>query len=247
MYTLREAGYITDGASQVYVDFYIQNLSNDKDKAIEKAKVISTEIGLDFHADGELFALNEIKRLRKEEREMIERVARIEQEKRDYEAAVVFDAQVTDGNFVSGKYTGLSPTEVVEGKDDLQYIKWYAGQYVEGAKTKFNVNAYIAKRYVENNQVPESQFVGNVGENVTVTGKVRFSRLQESFYGMTRKVIIESDANVITIYSTSKAVNALEVGDKVEITGKVKKHDEWSNEKTTQLGGRLKVKTFEAV
>lgn len=242
MYTLREAGIYSDGNCMMYMDRYIQNLSNDREKAIEKAKSISTEIGIAFRTDGELFALNEIKRMRKEEREYIERIKKEEQERNDKEIRESFDAEVTDGNFIFGKYVGESPSDVVNNHEDIGYIKWLASQYVEGEISRFNVNATIAKRWVDENPQPESDFIGEVDTKITVTAKVIVAMNVDSFYGITRMVVLKDEnENVIKLYSTAKSVYALNIGQELTITGKVKCHTHYRGEKQTTLCGRLKI------
>lgn len=242
MYTLREAGIYTEGDNMMYVDYFIQNLSNDRDKAIEKAKVISTEIGLTFRTDGELFGLNEIKRMRTEERIRIEMIKEEEQNRKDKEVRESFDAEVSDGNFILGKYVGESPSDVATNHEDIAYIKWFAAQYVEGEVSRFNINAAIAKKWIDANPQPESSALGEVHENLTVTGKVIVSMNTESFYGITRMVVIKDDeCNVVKMYSTAKKINDLRVGDTITVTGKVKSHTTYRGEKQTNIGGRLKV------
>lgn len=63
MYTLRKWGLFNNGHKEFLGSLYVQNLSTDKERAIEKGASISESLGLPF--DDEIdFELNEIKRRR---------------------------------------------------------------------------------------------------------------------------------------------------------------------------------------
>lgn len=246
MYTLREAGYFTTEYGTAYADFYITNLSNDKDTAIEKAAKISNEYDLPFRTDGELFSLNEIKRRAAEEVEA-QRVARekAEQEKIQQEQEF-YEISLSEGMILVGKYAGRTIDEVVSITKG--YIEWLSTQYNEGAVSAFNVGAKLAHDWVKAN-VKDSEYVGTVGEKITVTGEVKTTRSVSGFYGTTRMVVVATEnGELVKLYSTAKAAYALREGDNVSITGKVKSHEkDYYNrdQKTTLLNGRMKFEVLE--
>lgn len=241
MYTLREAGYLTTAHGTVYHDYYICNLANDRERALEKAAEISGEYGIPLRTDGELFSLNEIRRRASEEVDAVrnERI-KAEQERNEKENSD-YAITLSEGMVLLGKYAGKTVEEIVEF--DLSYIKWLARQYQQDSITGFNVGAKLAHDWVELN-VQKSTYIGDIGNKLEFTGKVESNRAVNGFYGSSNCItVIDSDGILVRFYSTSKKSNTINSGDLVLIAGNVKSHDVdyVSREQVTILSGRIKI------
>lgn len=66
MYTLRKWGKFNNGTNEFYGSLYVQNLSIDKERAVEKGQKISDALGLEFESEID-FELNEIERRKRED------------------------------------------------------------------------------------------------------------------------------------------------------------------------------------
>jgi hypothetical protein len=100
--------------------------------------------------------------------------------------------------------------------------------YLEEAK------ATVEKKMRELAGPSLSQYVGEVGERLrNITAVYKSRRGFEGAYGWTNIFTFESEANVL-VWFTSTDLD-LEVGQTVDLSGTVKKHEEFRGVKTTQL------------
>lgn len=84
-------------------------------------------------------------------------------------------------------------------------------------------------------RLAQSQFQGSVGQKITASVTILFERKIESQFGVTTLYGMEDEAgNQYRWFSSSYKVE-LAKGDKVEISGSVKKHDEYQGVKQTVL------------
>jgi len=83
-----------------------------------------------------------------------------------------------------------------------------------------------AKRKAEAEARKSGEFVGTVGDKLTVTGSVVFYNTYDGTYGTSvRLTVLTDDGNRVTTYGSGKTLFGWSSGDKVEFTGKVKAHD----------------------
>lgn len=104
-----------------------------------------------------------------------------------------------------------------------------------------------AKRKAEAEARQHSEFIGEVGDKITVKGSVVFYNTYDGAYGTSaRLTIVTDDGNRVTTYGSGNTLFGWETGDHVEVTGKVKDHDNHPDYgKSTELE-RVKVKELDA-
>ena len=214
-------------------DYFFRNLSTDKAKAETLAEEFASYYGVPLRGNAE-FELEEIKRQKAEEaqnrREQIEReVARREQEYREEYARIS-----SEGVFVVGKYTGMTPEAV--SKTDLGYLFWAAQQHSENAFSKFNINCEVAKRYIEENNVQRGGFVGEIGEEVQVELTYCSSRWTTGQFPTLMHKCVTDNQEVVTFFSVAKKFKELKAGDKFLVKGLVKDHyTSYNGDKSTTI------------
>lgn len=220
------------GESRVILkDFYITNLSTDSKTAEEKAQRISEEIGIPFKGDAD-FDLEEIKRRQSEvvrqqkeaiERAIAERQQQIEQE---------FTASVNENVFIAGKYIGQTPSEVYA--KEANYLFWLANEYEEGVKSKLQVNAKIAKKFIEENDIQKPGYIGEEGEEVTVSLTLKHSQWTNSRFPSIMFICLTEKGEEVMFFTVAKKFQALENGNTFTIKGTVKEQREsYSGNKQT--------------
>ena len=91
-------------------------------------------------------------------------------------------------------------------------IKYYTGLYFETLKEK-------------NQKESKSQFVGNIGEKITIIADVTMYNSEPGNFNNIQHVckLIDDDGNKYMTYNIGKPVNK---GDTLKLTAKVKKHEE---------------------
>lgn len=226
-YTLRvmeNVGVYIEGQLRVIKkDFYIQNLSTDKQVAVEKAEKISEEMGLPFYGNAE-FDLEEIRRRSAEEtkaqKEAQERAIREQEEKIKQE----FIAAVGDSVFLTGKYTGRTASDVANV--DVGYLFWLASAFEEGSHSKFQINAYIAKKFIEENNIKQPGYIGEVGGEITTTLTLKYSKWTNGQFPTIMFVANTSFGEEVMFFSVAKKFQALENGNTFSIKGMVKEQRE---------------------
>jgi hypothetical protein len=80
----------------------------------------------------------------------------------------------------------------------------------------------------------DSQHLGEKGERLELEAEVVMMRDVDSFYGPSVLFKFVADGNVLTWFCSGRTPD-VEVGDKVQVRGTVKKHDEYKGTKNTQL------------
>ena len=79
-------------------------------------------------------------------------------------------------------------------------------------------------------------FVAEVGQKITVSGKIVKAYERDGSYGKTQHVVVETaDGNLVEAGGTSDWLYRIEVGDEVTMTGTVKKHGTSQDGKVTVL------------
>lgn len=88
-------------------------------------------------------------------------------------------------------------------------------------------------------EAAKSEWLGEIGEKVSLTGKCIFVKSYESFHGFNTLYIVKTDAgSIVKFYTQSQTFNGVSTGTTVEMTGKVKAQDtnaERDNQKVTVL------------
>lgn len=90
---------------------------------------------------------------------------------------------------------------------------------------------YLAEQEVK----AASQYAGEVGDVVTVTGEVKVALVVEGNYGSSVMVVLSNGPVTVKTYSTAKWAWEVERGDTLTLTGTVKKLDEYEGTKQTVL------------
>lgn len=239
MYTLRVMCFVKHSEGHYMKDYYIRNLSTDKEKANVAARFFSEQMGLPLKSDAH-FDLNEIKRRKSEEIEQARlHQERIEQERIEKQRIENLE-KIEENVFLIGKYTGETPHEVAAA-GDVQYIQWLANQAQDVNDNyfdKFNISAIIAKKWVEENPLPESEFVGEVGVKSTFKVRINYVRCVQSFRSVTYLFhMSDENGNVLKTFSTAKSMMDAPENEWITIQATVKQHDNcpYENKKVTML------------
>lgn len=122
--------------------------------------------------------------------------------------------------------------------DDV--MEWNA--YHKNAYFFESAKAFVEKAIAQAEGPSNSEYVGKVGERLrNVTAVYKSARGFEGRYGYTNIYTFESGENILVWFTTSEL--SLKKGDIVDLTGTIKKHEEFRGVKTTQLS-RCKVVTI---
>lgn len=234
MYTLRimfRCTVVIEGVRGTEMrDEYIQNLSNDKETAEQKARYMSEKLELPFKGNAD-FDLNEIRRSREGEaaarREAFEREARERAEA--WEAQKVED--INAGVMLMGKHIGKTAAEVAE--TDKAYLFWLAGE-IE-ASGKLGICAQIAAKYIAETNLQLPGYVGVVGEAIELVDlTLKRAFWTQGQYPTLMHVCEAVTGEEIVFFSTAAGFKAIEIGGKFSITGTVKDQREgWGGTKQT--------------
>ena len=96
-----------------------------------------------------------------------------------------------------------------------------------------------AERKAKAAEAAKSQWLGEVGDKVSLTGQCIFVKSYESFYGYNTLYIVKTEAgSIVKFYTSSQTFDGAEKGYTVEMTGKVKAQDinaDRDNQKVTVL------------
>lgn len=75
-------------------------------------------------------------------------------------------------------------------------------------------------------EAAQSQWLGDVGDKVSLTGVCLFAKTYEGFYGYKTMYIVKTDeGSICKFYTTSQTFDDVGKGSTVEMTGKVKAQD----------------------
>lgn len=140
-----------------------------------------------------------------------------------------------------GKYRGKTLGDVFV--EDPQYIVWlaknYNGKSAERAeRIKYYYDIYIETITKKNLEESKSQFVGKIGEKITVEVEVYSVEKQGDMYNKNnfnnKCKMIDDDGNKYTTFNigTNKEIQK---GDRIKLTAKVKGHSEYMGIKFTAL------------
>lgn len=229
MYTLRIMASVVSvnslGQRETFMDdYYIQNLSTDKQIADDKANSILAQMDIPFRPNAD-FDLNEIKR-RKASEVAAEREAR-EQAQREYLKleADRFAAQTTAGFMVCGKYIDKTAQEIVD-LGDIDYILFAAREHAVQVSTgPWAVNCAVANEWLQNNPQKASEYVGVVGEKITLELTVRTVRVCHGAFYTVLYVCATEAGDLVKFFTTAKAFDDVEKGHKIKVQGAVKAHE----------------------
>jgi len=158
------------------------------------------------------------------------------------------------------KYSDLFPFGKHKGyvisKAEPKTIMWWAEQEprdevgralinrcieIADERELFFIHNLICKGLqVEKAMEPESDYIGTVGERIKFSGDVVFFKGFETAYGWSSITKIKDpDGNLIVYFGTAE-LGA--VGDSVEFMAKVKKHEEYQDDKQTTVQRPTKIK-----
>lgn len=109
---------------------------------------------------------------------------------------------------------------------------WFEGFYGPDANTK--VRARIKEMQPAKEAV--SNWIGEIKDKVTFTGKVIMNKPVSTKYGITNLIKFEDEnGNIIQWWTTSSAIEILENGLTFTMTGTIKSLDEWNGDKLTTV------------
>lgn len=200
MYTLRQWQEVfeTNDYGVTYsrtVPAYIMTLSNNRERALERARAWCSNSILDESLIN--LTLGEIKRnhdgsfsVRPSEDSLIAKRDDIVSEA----VEKIEDEAITNGVMAFGKYEGLTPEQIVTEHSDVGYLLWVVNAFessydalVKAQTDAYNhklseerlrtnirnvslkcVNYLVAKSWVENNKIDNKPHVGEVGESIEI-------------------------------------------------------------------------------
>ena len=113
-----------------------------------------------------------------------------------------------------------------------------------GYKHPVELNAFIKAKQAEYAPKSASEYIGNVGDTLTVTAKLESIHQFEThftYYGETNYIYKFKDESGNTIVWKTSCFQKTEVGETYEVKGKVKEHSEYNGDKQTVLT-RCKIK-----
>lgn len=162
---------------------------------------------------------------------------------KDRAEKAAFMAKVTDADRKFAADALAWAPSLWEGKDDVSDYIWNLQSALEsklvGAKT-IGLVASLLSCYAKHLEMEiinkkrssyENNFLGNVGEKITVKVEVSFVHYIENDWGTTQLVkFLTAEGNTLVWFCSSS--KDYEVGERCQITGKVKKHETYRD--TTQ-------------
>lgn len=251
-YTLRIGGVFTavtfEGETYYYNGSeYCQNLSTEKEKAVQRGAEISDAMGLPFYADA-TFDLVEIQRISNEEatarREAEERF----QAEREKAKQAEYDCIINEGVMTGGKYTGCTIEQIAATPEGQDYLRWLARPINSdtNAFTKWDAMVQMALVWVKANPIKVSEWQGTVGNKHTFTAILTKKIWTNGRFPSCMFRFVDEDGNIFVTYSTSKGMTAINVWETATIEATVKEHEnsyyeDDANNKVTMLN-RPKVK-----
>lgn len=140
----------------------------------------------------------------------------------------------------SGKeFFKTSPEQRQKAREAAQkrrQAKWEAERDAREAKERLQNGGYTvceinairrekieAQRKVE---AAQSQWLGEVGEKISITGECIFAKTYQGFYGYSTFYVVKTESGDIVKFGTSgQTFDGVGKGTTVEMTGKVKNHE----------------------
>jgi hypothetical protein len=153
----------------------------------------------------------------------------------------------------SGKVSfKTSPEQRAQNREAAQkrrLAKWESERDAREAKERAENGGYTISELadMEQNRIEEqrkseaaqSQWLGDVGDKVSLTGECIFTKTYQSFYGYNTLYIVKTEGgSIVKFYTSSQTFGGVEKGVTVEMTGKVKSQDvnaDRDNQKVTVL------------
>ena len=127
-----------------------------------------------------------------------------------------------------GKHRGKTIGDVFV--EDPQYVVWLSKNdkgksEIMTDKIKYYTGLYFETLKEKNQKESKSQFVGNIGEKITIIADVTMYNSEPGNFNNIQHVckLIDDDGNKYMTYNIGKPVNK---GDTLKLTAKVKKHEE---------------------
>ena len=150
------------------------------------------------------------------------------------------------------EYFKTSPEQREKNREAAQkrrLAKWEAERDAREAKERAENGGYticeinaMRREKIEAERKAEaaqSQWLGEVGDKVSLTGVCLFTKTYEGFYGYKTLYVVKTDAgSICKFYTTSQTFDDVSKGSTVEMTGKVKAQDinaDRDNQKVTVL------------
>jgi len=130
---------------------------------------------------------------------------------------------VLSGDVVTSKHMGIAVSAVI-AYDKL----------VEGNR---QAAVWADEKAAREAKAASIDYVGTIGEKITITGIVSKNMVIETMYGFSHLVIVEGDNFVAKMFTTAgwSESDSADVDKTVTLTGTVKAHDEYNGTKQTVL------------
>lgn len=261
MFTLCAAYQHIDSNGQVASNSigYIQNLSNNRERAIEKAISHAAKIGKDIRLDVDLFELNAFEKRDTTPKMTSEEKRKKKAEEKKEEIEKEFNVMLTKGVMQIGKYTGMTAAEVYAVKPT--YIEYAAQQRKYAVDHRLGmyfvnrmaINATLCQQFIDENpekfvkaEIKESAPIGNIGDKMDLTITIKSKTIVDGFvYNTTQLRVngVDEQNNQVVLYTNSSDMHNSTIGEKLTLVGvTIKKHTTAYNGKATIVGGRFKVK-----
>lgn len=207
---------------------FVKNLSTNKEKALKEAIQYALENDIDL-IDSSDFDLNEIKRMRNEEKE------RLIKEKQEEETRLKIQQEEYVANFIqesvflNGKYSGETVSEVF--KKDAGYVWYMKRQWHENLKNVHeHLNIIIAHNWIKQNNIADPDFIGNNGDIVELKLTLNSTYIPDGRF-FTIRHYCSSGKDIVQFNSTSKKFKELNPGDVFIIIGTVNHHLDYEGNK----------------
>lgn len=216
-------------------DFYIKNLSHDANRAHETAQELCLLYNIPLKSIDD-FNINDIVKvtnISKIDRDAQDRIVVEQRTQIESEHENLFQQAIERNVFIVGQYSGKTAGEVYT--IDPDYVKSIAKQYISGDSSSFQVNAKLAKDFIEENNITFGGFVGEVGETVTVDLTLKSGYVTQGRFTTIIWTALTEDGKVIKFFSTAAGFKALKDGDKFKVTGTVKEHSNYHGKESTLL------------
>ena len=232
MYTLRVVHDEEDSFGRIIrKTSYIKNLSTSWEKALARANHFCAKNNIVL-ATKDSFDLNKIHRSFRGDKVL----KLVEEEKEKEKEENLIAQQIAQNVFVKGKYEGKTPSEI----NDIDYIRYMASMHSEKINHAdgFAINAKIAYNYLQENPIPESEFLSyNVNDKIDSLSLVLKKVIPfKSFYGVSYLFSCEANGkDKVVFFSTSKKLLSIKEESTFKVNAIVKTFDVRNNEKQTIL------------
>ena len=133
-----------------------------------------------------------------------------------------------------GKYRGKTIGDIFV--EDPKYIIWLATKYEGSSNLDYEKLNYYKQLYFEtltkkNQEESKSQYVGNIGEKISIQAEVYDFQVENNEWGVQYSCkLVDDDGNKYRTYNIGRVVKK---GDTVKMTAKVKDHKEFLGVKFT--------------